>query len=212
MISLLIFENKPIWEQLELEEKLLRQDTRNWVIINHGSPKAIVMGIGAKPEEVCDIAKVKQDNIPLLQRFTGGGTVIIDEETLFVTFIFQKETVPIQLYPKPILEWTFSQIKQALPILSLQGNDFALGNQKVAGNAQYIRKDRWLHHTSFLWDFDPANMSYLLHPPKEPAYRKGRPHTDFLTKLAPHASKEEFIQNLLVTLSSKFYINHNQLI
>lgn len=32
---------------------------------------------------------------------------------------------------------------------------------QFGGNAQSITKDRWVHHTSFLWDFDPANMDYL---------------------------------------------------
>lgn len=31
-----------------------------------------------------------------------------------------------------------------------------------------ITRDRWLHHTSFLWDFNPANMEYLLIPESQP--------------------------------------------
>jgi lipoate-protein ligase A len=32
---------------------------------------------------------------------------------------------------------------------------------KVGGNAQTITKGRWVHHTSFLWQFDPSRMGYL---------------------------------------------------
>ncbi len=32
---------------------------------------------------------------------------------------------------------------------------------QFGGNAQTITRDRWVHHTSFLWDFLPANMGYL---------------------------------------------------
>ena len=44
--------------------------------------------------------------------------------------------------------------------------DYAFGQRKFGGNAQAITKNRWLHHTSLLWDFDPARMQLLKHPAK----------------------------------------------
>lgn len=46
-----------------------------------------------------------------------------------------------------------------------------------------ISKGRFVHHTSFLWDYDPRNMRVLAFPDKVPAYRKGRAHDAFLTTL-----------------------------
>lgn len=57
------------------------------------------------------------------------------------------------------------------------------GSRKVGGNAQSIAKGRWLHHTSFLWDFDPANMAYLTNPARQPTYRNQRSHLEFLCTL-----------------------------
>lgn len=72
------------------------------------------------------------------------------------------------------------------PIFSLRENDYVVdGYKKVGGNAQSIIQARWLHHTSFLWDFDDADMKYLAMPQKRPNYRGDRPHTTFLTRLAP---------------------------
>lgn len=48
------------------------------------------------------------------------------------------------------------------------------GAHKFGGNAQTISKNRFLHHTSFLWDFDSRNMELLAHPPKAPKYREVR--------------------------------------
>lgn len=56
----------------------------------------------------------------------------------------------------------------------LKGNctvDYVFGELKFGGNAQAITKQRWLHHTSFLWTFEPERMSLLKHPVKTPAYR-----------------------------------------
>lgn len=67
----------------------------------------------------------------------------------------------------------------------LREHDYVIGDKKIAGNAQTITKDRWVHHTSFLWDYDNHNMSYLSIPKKRPEYRANRDHNDFLRRLKP---------------------------
>lgn len=50
-----------------------------------------------------------------------------------------------------------------------------------------LTRDRWLHHTSFLWDFDDSLLGrYLLLPEKRPEYRQDRSHKDFLVRLSPY--------------------------
>ena len=57
-------------------------------------------------------------------------------------------------------------------VLLLMFADYVLGDVKFGGNAQAITKDRWVHHTSFLWGFNPERMALLKHPAKKPAYRQ----------------------------------------
>lgn len=49
--------------------------------------------------------------------------------------------------------------------------DYVFDDRKFGGNAQSITKHRWIHHTSFLWDYEVKNMSYLKLPAKAPEYR-----------------------------------------
>ena len=70
-----------------------------------------------------------------------------------------------------------------VPDFSLRENDYVLGERKMGGNAQSITGTSWIHHTSFLWDFDDENMEYLTLPQKRPDYRGDRQHEDFLVKL-----------------------------
>lgn len=49
--------------------------------------------------------------------------------------------------------------------------DYVLGDKKFGGNAQSIIKDRFLHHTSFLWDYQDFRMAYLKLPQRAPTYR-----------------------------------------
>jgi len=198
-MQILHLKNTPIQEQLKLEEELLRTREGNFCIINEGSSPTIVMGISGKAEELVDVAKAARQGIPIIKRFSGGGTVIVDEDTLFVTFICQKSLHPFPAFPEPIMRWTEGIYKQVFshPEFALRENDFVFGERKCGGNAQYIKKERWLHHTSFLWDFKPLFMDCLLHPKKTPPYRAGRTHEEFLCKLSAfYPSKDEVVQRL----------------
>lgn len=56
-----------------------------------------------------------RDQIPVIRRFSGGGTVIIDNGTLFVSLICHKNTIPgLQPYPRPIMSWTGQLYGQVL--------------------------------------------------------------------------------------------------
>jgi lipoate---protein ligase len=165
------------------------------------------MGISGQPDQLLDFSKTK--NIPVIKRFSGGGTVIVDETTLFVTFIMAKKDVDTAPFPEPILRWSADLYTSAwnIPGFHLRENDYCIGDKKCGGNAQYMRKDRWIHHTSFLWDYKPENMDTLLLPPKRPAYRQDRSHDDFLCRLNEHgADPKTRILQLKQELVKRFYI------
>jgi len=214
MFHFLHLSHYPIYDQLLLEEALLRTDDRNWCIINDGSPTAIVLGISGKKEELIDCSRAEKDRIPLIKRFSGGGTVIVDKNTIFVTFICQKEMHDFPAYPEPILRWHETLYRDVFDHahFHLRENDFVIADKKCGGNAQYIKKDRWLHHTSFLWDYCPDNMSYLLLPKKTPQYRQARSHSDFLCRLCDYfPSKEMLLDNLKNTLTKRFEVQTHAL-
>ena len=205
--NLLHLKNIPIFQQLQIEEALLRTDMGNWFILNEGSPPAIVMGISGKPHELIDQKKMDATPLPLIKRFSGGGTVVVDENTLFATFICQKDLHDFPLYPEHIHTWAEDFYKAALPLedFALKENDYTLGEKKCGGNAQYIRKDRWLHHSSFLWDYKKERMDYLLLPKKQPSYRQKRSHKEFLCTLSPNFSKKEVLFEACIQELKKRY-------
>lgn len=182
-VHLLQLKSLPILEQLRIEEALLRADDRNWCIVNHGSSDAIVMGISGKMEELINQKKMEESPVQLIRRFSGGGTVFVDENTCFVTFICNSSFVSIPPFPQSIMQWTEQFYKPLFQEFTLKENDYILGNKKFGGNAQSICKNRWLHHSSLLWDYCPQKMEYLLLPKKSPAYRQQRSHNDFLCRL-----------------------------
>ncbi|KAK1320088.1 hypothetical protein QJS10_CPA03g00708 [Acorus calamus] len=106
----------PILQQLHLEEWLLRTSTHNWCIINDGTDApTIVMGSSGNPSELIEVESVLKDGIPVVKRFSGGGTVIVDSGTVFVSFICNKGDIPgLQPYPSPIMSWTVQLYGQVL--------------------------------------------------------------------------------------------------
>ena len=80
----------------------------------------------------------------------------------------------------------------------------------MGGNAQAITKDGFLHHTSFLWDYDTYNMEeYLLLPTKRPQYRHNRNHTNFLISLQtiyPLLQKQHFFTAMYDTCQDLFNV------
>lgn len=208
-VNLLRLKGMPILQQLQLEEALLRSDDNNWCLINDGSSPAIVMGISGKYDELINQNLIQEKPITVIRRFSGGGTVFVDSSTYFVTWIFNSESIRIPSFPDQILQWTAKFYREVIPHsdFQLRENDYTIGNKKFGGNAQYLCKQRWLHHSSLLWDFDSKNMDYLLIPKKVPAYRENRIHTEFLCKLKNYfPSKIVFEQNLINKIESFFIL------
>jgi len=236
-----------VLRQLRLEEALLRApaEAGNWAVVNDGArTPAIVLGISGKPHALIDVARAHAEGVLVLKRFTGGGTVIVDEDTQFVSLLMRRDALPpdVPLFPEPLMRWTAAlyggggggrasaaapgapppdddvflgnrsksvrspsaahpppprvsidpprrtplasaAVFRDVPGWRLRENDYAVGDLKIGGNAQSVAKDRFVHHTSFLWGFDPQRMRYLRNPEKQPRYRGRRDHDAFLTTL-----------------------------
>ena len=206
MLHMLPLHNCSILEQLHLEEALIRTDNRNWCIVNVGTPPAIVMGISGKPEQLVNGARFLENPLPIIRRFSGGGTVVVDHNTIFVTLILNKEELDTPPFPQKIMEWTEQLYKPAFgPRFQLRGSDYTIDNRKFGGNAQYLQKERILHHSTLLWDYDPKTMALLTVPPRSPEYRNNRNHKEFLCSLKEsHESPEQLVNGITSALKRRF--------
>jgi len=200
-MKLLSYDNLFIYEQLQIEEQLLRTSNENYCLLNAGTKPAVVMGISSKAEEMLQPSFFEQTEIALIKRYSGGGTVIVDEMTLFFSLICNKSDWDCAPYPEPIMRSIEPLLQHALPSLRLHQNDFVIGERKCAGNAQMITKDRFVHHICFLWDYKKERMDYLKMPSRQPDYRGKRAHSDFLYPLKNELRFEELKSRL--TLACK---------
>lgn len=211
-LHFLHLKNCPIFEQLQIEEALLRASEENFCLLNEGSPPSIVMGISGKTQELVN-PQAFEEQIPVIRRFSGGGTVVVDHNTLFVSFIINHRHFDFDPFPEKIFRWSegFYSKWFDTPSFSLKENDYVFDQKKFGGNAQYIRRGRWIHHTTLLWDFRENLMNLLLHPKKAPSYRQNRHHFDFLCRLKEfYPSKEFLITKFKSVLNSEFEVQETE--
>jgi lipoate-protein ligase A len=84
-----------------------------------------VNALRRKASELLELGFVLRDEVPVIRRFTGGGTVIVDHGTIFVTLICNKDDVPgVQPYPRSIMSWSallYSQVFRRITDFQLHG-------------------------------------------------------------------------------------------
>ena len=63
-----------------------------------------------KPQELINVPAAQDDGIQVIKRFSGGGTVVTDENTIFATVILQTSALPpnVECYPRPLMRWSES--------------------------------------------------------------------------------------------------------
>lgn len=202
-----------IYEQLKLEEMLFRTSEENWCWINEGSPDSIVVGRFGKIEELIKLEIAEKMKLPVIRRFSGGGTVVVDQNTFFLSFIMNKTSLSQTLWPQAVMQWHYKIIQESFhpyPI-DLHEQDLCIKKRKFAGQAQSFARDRFVHHSTFLLAYCPDKMSSLNIPLKQPQYRKQRKHEDFLITLKQIDFDHNCLKNrVLNTLERKFHLNFVQ--
>ncbi|MCH1429189.1 MAG: lipoate--protein ligase family protein [Chlamydiales bacterium] len=196
-LQLLQLHNDDIFDQLSIEQCLLSLSPANYIIIHTAPKPSVVMGISGKKQELINEDKLLEDKVPLIKRYSGGGCVYLDHNCIMLSYIFNKVDANNINYPAEIMQWSFSFLKNAFKHTNaaLRENDYTFKSKKFGGNAQYIKKERFTHHSSLLFSCDFEKMErYLKLPKKRPNYRESRSHTHFLEGIEEHyPSMEEFI-------------------
>ncbi len=115
---------------------------------------AIIIGKHQNTLAEINLNFVKEHNIQVVRRLSGGGAVYHDLGNLNFTFITdakEKDTVNFKLFCQPIV--------QALEKLGVHAevsgrNDITINGQKFSGNSQYVKAGRVLHHGTILFQSD----------------------------------------------------------
>ncbi|MCX7848516.1 MAG: lipoate--protein ligase family protein [bacterium] len=165
--------------------------------------EAIVVGIAQNPQDYVHLDACAADGLPVLRRFSGGGTVCLLRGCVVFSVIIPLGG-PLTRYDvhgayRYILSFAINHLQQlGLPANLQPPCDVAIQNRKIIGCAQAQKSNAVLVHGSVLVDA-PVNRleRYLKHPKVAPAYRAGRSHTAFVQNLADYGFHPSEVAALL---------------
>jgi lipoate---protein ligase len=178
-------------ENLALDEALLltaeaapgQEVLRLW---EWPAPVVVLGAAGVLTVEV-DESACAADNVPVLRRSSGGGTVLLGRGCLLFSLVLAYERAPELAHIGSSYHYILDRICRFLIVAGLQQagiSDLALGQRKVSGNAQQRKRTHLLHHGTLLYAYDSAQVGrYLRMPARQPAYRQQRAHGEFIANL-----------------------------
>lgn len=147
----------------------------------------IVIGRSNNIEDSVFIEKVKEERIEIFKRPSGGETVILSPKTAVISVKLNvKNELNVHHYFKEINTIIISALSElGIKNLNQKGiSDISIGNKKILGSSIYRKPDKIFYHAVLNISEDVSLISkYLKHPKKEPDYRKGRSHDEFVTSI-----------------------------
>jgi len=149
---------------------------------------AVVLGRGSHLEVEVDLEVVSAEGIPILRRAGGGCTVVLDPGNVIISVVLPTEDFrDNRAWFDNITDWLIA----GLTTLGVDGvhhdgiSDLVRDDRKIAGSCIHRRVDALYYSASLLVRPDLPRVARLLpHPPREPQYRRGRAHLDFMGSLA----------------------------
>ena len=146
---------------LATEEYVLKSFTEDSFMLWRNQP-SIIVGKHQNTLSEINADYVKQHNIPVVRRLSGGGAVFHDLGNLNFTFIQtgkEEKLIDFRRYTEPILEVLLTLGINA----RFEGrNDLTINGLKFSGNAEHIWKNKVLHHGTLLFSSHMPNLAEAL--------------------------------------------------
>jgi lipoate-protein ligase A len=146
-----------------------------------------VIGHGGDPWIETRPELLAADGIPLRRRRGGGCAVVLDPGNLVCSVAWPLAGIAGITGAFATLSRILAAAlaERGFPDLAQEGtSDLAHHGCKLGGSCIWRTRGVLYYSTTLLVDPDWELIErYLPHPPREPEYRQGRPHRDFLTSL-----------------------------
>ena len=147
-----------------LEEYLLKSKTENFFRLWRND-NAIVVGKNQNAIGEINVDYVNENNIHVVRRYSGGGTVYHDLGNLNYTFIATvpkgESKIDFHKYGQPIIDML---AQYGIVAHFDERHSIRIGDLKISGNAEAISRNRVLHHGCILFDstLDVLNNAILV--------------------------------------------------
>lgn len=171
-------------EYFLLNEKKLDEP----ILLFYINEPSIIIGKNQNTHAEINEPYVKEHNIHVVRRFSGGGAVYHDLGNICFCFITNDDGNSFRDFKKftePIIE---SLGKMGVEGAELRGrNDLVIGDQKFSGNAMYSKNNRMTAHGTLMFDVDIDETTKVLKPKAAKLKAKGvKSIRSRVTNIKPH--------------------------
>jgi lipoate-protein ligase A len=159
---------------LALEEYVVKYMNPNedYVILWQNEP-SVIIGRNQNTIEEINVKYIKDNNINVVRRLSGGGAVYHDLGNLNFTFIVKSSSDVVSNFRK-FTEPIVNALKSFGVNAEFTGrNDIVIEGKKFSGNAQYYYADRLLHHGTILFNSDLTVVQAALNVKPDKIESKG---------------------------------------
>jgi len=144
------------------------KDTPDTIVLATPASPYICIGNFQNVNSEIDRKYCNENSLPIIRRQTGGGAVYIDQNQLFIQWIFQSESLPahvdsrFEVFMKPLIETHkfFGIDAYYHPI-----NDVHVDGKKIVGTGAATIGNAEVITGNFLFDFDFEKMSNAFNLP-----------------------------------------------
>ncbi|MCU1275667.1 MAG: Biotin/lipoate protein ligase [Bryobacterales bacterium] len=159
----------------------------------------VVLGRSGSVAREVNVTACEAASIRILRRSSGGGTVLQGPGCLNYALALSLADRPALVNITDSYRIILDRIARGVGVAGLDvcGSDILLEARKVSGNAQRRTKDWLLHNGTILHGLNITLMERLLfEPQRQPPYRGGRAHRQFVTNLniSPRELKHRLIR------------------
>jgi len=152
MITLCINQtNTDPYFNLAAEEYFLKHFQEDFFMLWRSKPSVVV---GKHQNALAEINHefVRETQIPVARRLSGGGTVFHDPGNVNFTFIRNVKDISevnFKVFTVPVVA---ALKKLGVDAYTTGRNDLMIDGKKISGNAEHVHKNRVLHHGTLLFD------------------------------------------------------------
>ena len=170
----------------------------NTLHIYRRKPAAVSVGRSKKIQDDINVDECLKNNVKIVRRTTGGGTIFTDKDCLIYSLVFDRKDAALSSSQK-IFENICNSLITALKKFDIDAaykppNDILLNGKKISGSAQIRKENIVLIHGTILIDTDLELMNKVLKQSKQTYVSTIRSETNQILSMndAKEVLKKEF--------------------